>query len=389
MKFPRQIGVWAIALAGCGLAVTAPAQPEQWLQYKNGEESMGYAWLDLATNPPPNVALPKLSAPAYFARWATPLEPSGGRWLCFERSRTSGPYDRLYLDRNGNGRLDDDAPVAATRREENSAYYDALKLVFKGEDGPVTYHLGLRFMKYDDGQVRLLAESAGWYQGQVNLGGKKVTLRLFDGNVNGAFNDFSAGSVEGDLIQVGQEKDRGSEPWALGRLFEWEGQYYAIEVARDGAFVKIKRAEGLSFGQIRVPASISGLTAVGENGQFQRKPTNGLFTLPAGSYSVRAWNINRKDNKGAAWTLSGNDYRGAIGFETGSPEPAALEVGEPLRAALQASESKGTLAFSLRLQGRFGESVQILRGSERPRAPQLLLASRDGSSHFTNTFEYG
>jgi hypothetical protein len=390
MKTPRHIGPWAAAIAACWLASTAAAQPEQWLQYKTGAGSSGYTWIEPSTNPPPNLALPKLNASLpYFGRWVTPLDPSGGRWLCLDRSRKSGPYDRLYIDRKGTGRLDDEAPVAATRPEENSTAFDAVKLVFKGEDGPVTYHLSLRFLKYEDGQVNLLAEPACWYQGTVTLAGKKVPLKLYDGNVNGVFNDLSAKAREGDLIQVGETKEDDAGTRALGRLLEWEGQYYALEVARDGAFVKIRKAEGLTFGQVQVPKTISGLTAVGENGQFQRRPTNGLFNLPSGSYSVRFWDINRKDAKGAAWTLSGYDYSGAIGFEAGANELASLEVGEPLRAALQASESKGSVSFSLRLQGRYGESVQIMRGSERPRAPQLLLAARDGSYHSTNTFEYG
>ena len=371
------------------LVTAAPAPQEQWLQYKTGEGYMGYAWIEPSTNPPPNLTLPKLNATPYFARWVTPLDPSGGRWLCFDRTRKSGPYDRLYMDRNGNGRLDDEAPVSATRRDDTSAHFDALRLVFKGEDGPVTYHLTLRFMKYEDGQVNVLAEPACWYQGVVNLGGKKVPIKLMDANVNGLFNDISVKCREGDSIQIGEEKEGSSNVRSLGRLLEVGGQYYALEVARDGAFVKIKKAEGLTFGQVRVPKSISELTAVGEAGEFKRQPTNGLFTLPAGAYSVRAWDINRKDNKGTVWTLSGSDYTGGIGFETGAAEPVALEIGEPLRAALQASESKATVAFSLRLQGRFGESVQIMRGRARPRAPQLLLASRNGSFRSTNTFEYG
>ncbi len=389
MKISKQFVTWAAVVAAGGLALDAPAQPEQWLQYKTGPESMGYTWIDLSTNPPPNVALPKLNPRPYFARWVTPLDPSGGRWLCFDRARRSGPYDRLYLDRNGDGRLEDETPILATRKEENSAYYEALRLVFKGEDGPVTYHLTLRFMNYEEDRVNLLAESACWYQGAVTIAGKKVPLRLFDANVNGVFNDLSAKAREGDSMQIGQEKEGRTDTRALGKLLQWEGEYYAVEVARDGAFVKIKKAEGLSFGQVRVPQTISSLTAVGESGQFERKPTNGLFTLPAGSYSIRNWDISRKDTKGAAWNLTGYDYSGAMAFETGSVEPTALEIGEPLRASLQASESKGTVAFSLRLQGRSGESVQIMRGNERPRAPQLLLAGRDGSSRYTNTFEYG
>jgi len=388
MKRLRSLGVWT-AMAGIAWSAAASAPPEQWLQYRTGREGRGYTWLELTTNAPANVVLPKLKALPYFARWATPLDASGGRWLCFDNTKKTGPYDRVYIDRNGNGRLDDDAPVDAARRDNYSAYFDPLRLVFKGEDGPITYHLGLRFMKYDDQQTRLLAESGGWYEGMVNVAGKKRRVQLMDGNVNGVFNDLAAKANDCDRISIGGTKDGEGETLFLGRLLELDKQLYQIEVARDGAFIKVKKADGVKLGQVRVPKSIKDFAAVGENGQFTRMPTNGEMTLPAGKYRVYTWAIDRKDAKGAAWKLSGYTYSEAAEFEVVAGQATALEVGEPVSAALQAAEAgKGQVNFSLRLQGRFGESVEIMRGSERPRAPQLILTARDGM-RFTNTFEYG
>jgi hypothetical protein len=383
--------VWTV-LTGLAATTAAWAQSEQWLQYHTSREGRGYHWLELSTNRPPNVALPKLNAAPWFARWATPLDPKGGRWLCFDRTRKSGPHDRVYFDRNGNGRLDDDSPVNAARRDQYAAYFDPLRLVFKGEDGPITYHLGLQVMKYDDEDVRALAQSAGWYEGMVTVAGKKRRLQLIDANVNGVFNDLAANPSDCDRIMVGEDKENVNERMgerALGRLLELGGQLFAIEVARDGAFVKIKKAESVTLGSVRVPETLSELTAVGENGQFERKPAKGEFTLPAGKYRVHHWSTDRKDGKGVAWKLSGYIYSEAAEFDATADKPFKLDVGEPLHAALQASESKGTVSFSLHLQGQFGESVEIMRGSQRPRAPQLSLASRDGLFRCTNTFEYG
>jgi hypothetical protein len=388
MKLRTRIETWTV-LAGLAVATAASAQQEQWLQYHSGREGRGYTWLDLTTNPPPNVALPKFSAQPYFARWTTPLDPTGGRWLCFDRSRKSGVYDRLYIDQNGKGRLDDEKPVEASRREDYYAYFDTLRLVFKGEDGPLTYHLGLRFMKYSDGDVRLLAQSYCWYEGMINLGAKKQRIQLYDGNVNGVFNDLAGNGRDCDSLQIGGDKENETNHRLLGRLLELDGECFQIEVARDGAFVKIKKAENLTLGQVRVAKTISAITAVGENGQFIRHPTNGEFALPLGAYFVQDWAIDRKDKQGVSWKLSASTYGEAADFEVVAAQPAMLEVGEPLRAALQATESKGTVNFSLRLQGRYGESVEITRGGQRPRAPRLAVTSRDGSYSITNTFEYG
>jgi hypothetical protein len=307
--------------------------------------------------------------------------------MCFDRARKTGPYDRLFFDKNGNGRLDDDPQVSAAHRDQYSANFDLLRVTLKGDEGPITYHLTLRFMKYDDNTASLLAQSSGWYEGMVTIGPAKKRLQLIDGNVNGTFNDLAANPSDCDRIAL--EGDKAGQR-LLGRLLETDdGQFYEIQVARDGAFVKLKKAENLPLGRAHTPEAISEFTAVGETGHFIRKPAKGEFTLPAGKYRVHSWSINRKDDKGTAWQLSGYGFNDFATFEVHPARPATIDVGEPVRASLQAVESKGAVAFRLQFLGRFGESIDLQRGGERPRAPQLILASRDGSFSVTNTFEYG
>src|SRR5450759_5596548 len=105
-----------------------------------------------------------------------------------------------------------------------------------------------------------------------------------------------------DRVQV--EGDKTVERF-LGKMVEVDGKFFRIEAARDGAFVKVQKADNLTFGQVRVPENISEFAAFGENGHFVRKPANGEFTLPSGDYRIFRWMINRKDEKGAPWTLSG------------------------------------------------------------------------------------
>ncbi len=376
---------WAV-LAGFALTTTASAQPEQWLQYHSSPEGKGYNWLDLSTNPPPNLALPKLNAPPYCARWTTPLDPTGGRWLCFDRTHKAGPYDRVYLDRNGNGRLDDDPPEDAVRRDEYCAYFDPLRCVLQGEDGPIAYHLGLQFMKYSDTDVNALVQSAGWYEGVVDLAGKKRRIQLIDGNVNAVFDDRTSDPTEGDRIHI--EDDKAGDRY-LGRLFEVDGQFFQIQIARDGAFVTVRKAENVALGKVKLSGTISELVVVGEPGHFVRQPTNGEFTLPVGKYRVQRWAIDRKDTKGVAWQLSGSTYGDGLEFEVAAARPGPLDIGEPVYAAFQASESKSGVSFSLRLQGRQGESVELMRGAQQARAPQLILASQDATYRATNNFQYG
>jgi len=66
--------------------------------------------------------------------------------------------------------LDDESPVKCIRREDNESYFEPVKLVFKGEDGPISYHLICRFYQFDKQRGQLLTGRAGrWYEGNVTL----------------------------------------------------------------------------------------------------------------------------------------------------------------------------------------------------------------------------
>ena len=69
MKLSKQLTLVAMVLAGAALG-----QTQQPLQYRTGAENLAYHQIELTTNPPPGVALPKLNARPYFARWITPLD---------------------------------------------------------------------------------------------------------------------------------------------------------------------------------------------------------------------------------------------------------------------------------------------------------------------------
>lgn len=374
------------ALVALAFTLTAAAQKEQWLEYHTGTEPKGYRWLELSTNPPPNVTLPKLTSAAYFGVWKNSLESNEGRRFCLDRAARSGPYDRLIFDANGNGRLDDDAAVACQSRDDNSASFEPAKLVFKGEDGPISYHLICQFYQFDKDRAQLLVGSGGWYEGSVELAAKKRRVQLVDNTVNGVFNDTSTTPSDSDLLIV--LGDKGVSRY-LGKYLEVDGQLLQIEVARDGAFLKAQKAEGVQFGKVRVPETISEFVAFGKNGHFVRKPEKGELSLPGGDYRVNSWTINRKDDKGAAWKLSGSSFTKAGDFTVEAEAPVELAVGEPVRAVVQATEAKSDVSFGLRLLGPLGETVDIMRGNERPRAPRIHVANLTGTFRSTNTFEYG
>ena len=393
MKLFTRLLEWG-AVGAMALATTALAQKEQWLDYHVSREGRGYHYLTLTTNPPPNIKLPKCNSQPYFAQWTTPMDPAG-RWLCLDRTRKSGLYDRVYFDTTGNGRLDDKTPVGTTQRDQYSASFEPVRVLFKGEDGPITYHLIFRFMQYGEGEANLMSSSGGYYAGKVDIGGKKRQVELIDENVNGTFNDRAADMSDCDGVAI--DGDKFGER-RLGKMLEVDGQFYLVEVARDGAFIKLQKAENVTLGQVRVPEAISEFVAFGENGHFTRKPVKGEFTLPVGEYRIQSWKIDRKDARGAAWVLSAYGFNDSAQFGVAVGKPASLEIGEPMRAALQIEKPMAgpdmrvptnQLGFNLRFEGRYGESLQIMKGDQRPPGPRLTLTSLDGTYRHTNTFEFG
>jgi hypothetical protein len=387
MKTSAKLGRWLV-LGAMALATSALAQKEQWLQYHSSAEGRGYRGLSLSTNPPPGVPLPRVRAKPWFAHWTTPMDPKG-RWACFDRTRKSGPYDLVYFDSTGDGRLDNKTPVKAKRIDMYYAYFEPVRVLFKGEDGPVTYHLVFQFAKFDSSvreQMHLTVRSGGYYAGLVDLGGRKKRIELVDSDVNGTFNDREPNPDDCDHVVV--EGDTAGERF-LGKLLEVGNEFYRIEVARDGAFVKLQQADDLTFGRVSVPETISEFVAFGPNGHFVRKPVKGEFTLPAGRYRVYEWTITRKDSKGASWRLAGNDFPNTAQFDVGAGKPSALDIGEPVRAVMNLKESTNQVAFDLTFKGKLSETISFQRGGQNPPGPRLTLASLEGSYRVTNTFEFG
>jgi hypothetical protein len=284
------------------------------------------------------------------------------------------------VDSTGAGKLDAKNSISATRIDDYSAFFDPVRFVFKGEDGPVTYHLIVRFMRYEKDDARLLISSGGYYEGKVEVGGTKRQLMLVDGNANGVFNDLGYDRADCDRVRINEDR-------MLGKLIEVDNTFYEIEVPQDGAFVKLRKAEKVVLGQIKVPDTINSVNVAGENGNFERKPEKGLFTVPAGEYRLVNWNINRKDDRGTQWQVMGSGEGSA--FEVPADGNVRLEIGEPIRAVLSSTELTNQVQLGLRFTSVNGETVYLRKGEENPPGPRLTLTSLDGAYRHTNKFEFG
>jgi hypothetical protein len=382
------LAVWITLLV---LTSAASAQDEQWLQYHSEREAMQIVGdmmrssLKLTSEKPQGVELPdfKCEEP-FFASWSTPMVAGGQLWIAVDRTTEKGRWDQLYIDSNVNGHLNDETAIKAYRTEQSYTYFGPVKVVFEGEDGPLTYHLN--FMFRESGETRQLYVSPGaWYEGDITVEGAKKYCMLIDYNGNGTFNDKSLNNSECDRIRIGEKGTRDSD--YVGNYIEIDDVLYHTEIARDGAYIKLSKAEDVKFGTVRLPDTITEFAAGGENGLFKFKPENAVGSLPVGKYRVNSWTIERKDEKGKKWELQGRFFSEKGDFEISEGTEASLEVGEPISGNLQVSLNTDTDNYELEksVRGPLGEYVNLTRGGQSVSSLWKMNAkNKEGT--FTKTY---
>jgi hypothetical protein len=383
--------------AGIGLLILVsqvPAQQEQWLQYHYSREAsqifgpVGLQRMELSTKQPAGAKLPQFKGHRQlFAKWFTPMVKSGYLLVALDQMHMQGPYDVLYIDSNSNGSLKDETAAAAYRTEQQRAYFGPVKVIFEVEDGPVTYHLNFRAYQYGTDDNRLYASSGGWYEGDITVGGQKKHCVLFDNNANGTFNDKSVDASDCDRIRIGKQGRQ--DTLFTGNYIEIDEMLYRPEIARDGAYIKLTKAENVSFGSVKLPESITEFSANGENGLFILKPEKGIASLPVGKYCVCHWAIERQDEKGTNWKLESSGLGEKNAFVITKGKQAVLSIGEPIIATLDASEREGTHSLRNDMRGRAGERIELTRNGARPQAPKVHIKSADGVYDRTYSFQYG
>jgi len=335
---------------------------------------------------PQDVALPEFKChEPLFVRWSTTMVKGGSLWIALDRSRTSSGYDRLYIDSNADGNLKDEIPIEAYRTEQQHAYFGPLKVTFPGKNGPIAYHLNSRLC--DHGTRAMLMTPAGWYEGTITVGQARMHCLLIDYNVNGTFDDRSVNFNECDRIQIGGKGDQNTR--FVGNYIEVGGALYRLQVARDGAYVKVTAAEDVTLGNVRLPETISGFAAGGENGLFIAKPQKGTVSLPVGQYRIDHWAIERRDDSGINWKVQGSQFSDKGLFSVTEGEETELSIGEPISSTLDIQDRGGVHYFRHDLKGKLEEAIQITRNGERIPAPNLHIKNKDGRYDQTFSFRYG
>lgn len=364
----------------------------QWLNYHTSERARDIVGGSSQFNrpeeqAPADVKLPELQTDnPIFIKWDTAMDPAGFRWVVFDRKHKYGLYDIVYIDSDGDGALDDEQDIEGRQTNQYEVEFGGVPVYFQADDGPVTYHLNLRFYSYNEQSTYVYAYAGCWYEGRIEIDGRPARCVLVDYNCNGAFNDKSD-NFNCDRMLIGPE-DNQQTGW-VGHYLERGDSLYRLSIAKDGAFVELTPAPDVAYGTVTMPDTITSFSAGGMNGMFGRTVTNGKITLPEGEYRIYSWQIDRTDDKGVKWALSGRGFPRETQFTVAEATPANMDIGEPVFSRLEATFRNNMHYFNQELVGKSGESISISRADRQMPAPRIHLRNKTGEYDRTFALEYG
>ena len=161
------------------------------------------------------------------------------------------------------------------------------------------------------------------------------------------------------------------------------------DVKQDAEDVTLAASEDTALGALLLPEAISRFEADGANGLVMIEPGEQAEQLPAGQYRMRFWKIERKDEGGNTWALTGQYYGQDNPFEIKDGDETKLDVGEPIMATVEARNVGSSYSFNQVIQGRHEEIIEMTRNGSRPQPPKLHIKNKDGSYEQTFSFQYG
>ena len=392
--------VLTVTLLSAGAA--ALGQHAQALAYRSSNDAkevigatpgqpLAWSW-----DAPTDLALPPfVSKEPLFARWQSPTVPGGAVQMALDPSVADGPYERLFIDTNANGRLDDELPVQAFSATKTplgqSVDFRQVPVQLTGPGGGMTYHLNIVLEIKGREPSEFVATAAGWREGSVRIGRATLECVLIDTHANGTFNDSDEDPTLSDAIWLGGPSAALMAP--VAPYIEVDGRLFGLEVPQDGSSVTLAPM-GTNIGFFRVPIDIVrvGLTtARGQGRQLAFNVRGGRFPVPADWYRVDSWVQRRKDSSGKVWALEAVAGRALRHMQILASRGTDLDLGEPVIPWMTTTWHfpSGYTFSNPRLSGRGGEHVTLTYEGRPAPPPTLEIVSAGGAYRWTLRFGRG
>jgi len=354
----------------------------------------------------------KSTSPQRFSTLFGTGEPLEVAFAGDEQKGAGKGFDSLFADIAGEGNLSkgkrlSGKPVRAGSSTEDTTF-PPFKVEVPGGDDEIDYSVQARLVvsrtSPSDKTPRdstLYLTSLCCLEGDVELGGKKQRMIVFDANCNGAFGERGApnrgsGAPSGDKVWIGSGSPKLEEAYIealpLGKYTLFEGAYYEVSVGEDH-FAQIQPA-AVPLGKLKVsnPGFLLEL-AQGGDVLYVSNDEGTDLDIPVGEYRMITPGFRAK-YKGAVWELQGNDGSLRESFSIDEGGETAVAVGPPIKLVVTSTVSNtaagliATLKFDM--VGSQGEKYKYLRKDGKKVAlPEVSIRDEKGREVKKGRFEYG
>lgn len=253
----------------------------------------------------------------------------------------SGKCDRLYFDKNQNGDLTDEEPIAAEQTNGNGrqfvqSTFPRIDLTLDVEGSKLDYAFQVSAHAYQQderfGQISAQFNAFAYREGEVTLEGKKHRLVVLDYNSNGRFGDLARvrddvhtmdGQIYpeiGDMLLLDPSAETigyayylptaGTASQYLSKLVNIEGKFYEVTVSPTGDTITLNPSQ-TPLGQVTNPNPFHAIV-YGKQG-FLRIDGNGQdpVPLPEGEWKLLSYTINRTEEPAAKEEKEGAETEGS------------------------------------------------------------------------------
>jgi len=145
----------------------------------------------------------------------------------------------------------------------------------------------------------------------------------------------------------------------------------------------------LPRGTVEIPDGAT-IVVVSDSGErITIRASEPAVQLPVGKYSLESWTMERKDQDGSIWKLTGSNVDKKGVFYIIENQEVKLPAGVPIFSSLTVSQENSTYRLSHCLTGQLSETIELTKNGSRLDAPKLNITNADGSYQETLNFQYG
>lgn len=314
-------------------------------------------------------------------------------------------YDVLYMDRDNDNDLAEEAPLHMTRQNGFETYFEPVLLTFPvaGEVRKTLVRVRTFNLGPQGAPAAVLLHPAGCLEGSGRLDGKSCRVAVVDANLNGTYADAWERGRPGDLLLMDSNGDgqydlkgslprfRSDEVRPFSPLWQIAGRWWDATVAQDGSALTLAPTDR-EMGQVNYRGpEVKMVLSSRHLGILTATLTEGVSNFPAEEYSLQSARLTAKDEHGRQWAVDVAPPESEAPVRVATDSPWELDFSTPLVATVVvASPQPEQVGFSLTLKTTAGQAVaSVTAAGGLPPEPTFVVTDASGREVHSGKFEYG